>query len=189
MNPENDVDRLVAELALFLDCIEADVLQWDGKLDTLVTGDVPDFGFDVGLGGREIDGEQAKVIFHDGAFDSVFVRGGKSPCSGESTGGDIVDRVAVRVLEFGDLGIVDVATDGDEVVGLGLLDQLDESLLFVGKVRPRFVTVSFDTELGASGEDSTVGRLLEGFFKPLPLLLSQQGGACIGVRYVIPVVE
>ncbi len=47
------MDRLVSELALalFLDCVEADVLQWDGKLDTLIAGDVPYFGFDVGLGG------------------------------------------------------------------------------------------------------------------------------------------
>ncbi len=46
------------------------------------------------------------------------------------------------------------------------------------EVGPRFVTVCLDAKLGAGGEDSAVGRLLQGFLKPLPLLFSQQGFHC-----------
>ena len=90
------------------------------------------------------------MIVHDGTFNPVFVRRGKLPALVEPAGGDVVERVAIRVLEFGNFRVVNVPTDEEKVVSLCFFDQLDEALLLVRVVCPGFVAVVFDAELRAT---------------------------------------
>jgi hypothetical protein len=87
-------------------------------LHPLVIPDVPDLGDQVWFRSREIQGEQAEVIVHDGTFNPVFVRRGEFPALVEPAGGDIVEWVAIRVLEFGNFRVVNVPADEEKVVCL-----------------------------------------------------------------------
>lgn len=66
-----------------------------------------------------------------------------------------------------------VATQGDDSVGLGLLDEVVEALSFVGEVSPAFPAVFIGDELDAGGEDAEFCGFLELFFQPFPLFFSE----------------
>jgi len=51
------------------------------------------------------------MVFHNWALHSILIGSRKPPGTGKSTGGDIINRIAIGVLEFGDFGIVNISTD------------------------------------------------------------------------------
>jgi hypothetical protein len=46
-----------------------------------------------------------------GPLHSILIGSRKPPGTGKSTGGDIINRIAIGVLEFGDFSIVNISTD------------------------------------------------------------------------------
>ncbi len=51
------------------------------------------------------------MVFHNWTLHSILIGSRKLPCTGKSTGGDIIDWIAIGVRKFGNFSIVNISTD------------------------------------------------------------------------------
>jgi hypothetical protein len=91
----------------------------------------------------------------------------------ETARGDIVEWITDSGLDSVNLGGVTIARNEYHSVGVGLVDEVEESLTLQGEVAPLFETVTVGDDLNARGDDTEIGGRLQLFLEPGPLGLAQ----------------